>query len=393
MASRLALEDGAPLREEPVPLHRPSFSREEARAAARVLESGRVSGPGPSCRRVERRLETDWDVPRALTVTSCTHALEAALLALDLGGEDEVVVPAYSYVSCGLAVLRAGGRPVFADVDPDTLTLTPDTVQPALTGRTRAVMFVHYGGHPGPVDAVGGLCDEEELVLLEDAAQAFGSARDGRPAGTTGRFGAFSFHGSKVISCGEGGLLVLGKKADVSTCERIRDKGTDRSATRLGDVDRYTWRSTGSSYVLSDVLGAVLERQVERWPDIRRRRRSVQDRIREGVRSVDQRDRFRLLTPPDNVRENGHLTGFLLREPERRDWLLRALQAEGIEARAHYRPLHESPFARQHLDPPESLPATERISRSIVRLPTHANMSEADADDVVKALEKVYPHL
>lgn len=393
MTAPLALDGGSPVRENPVPHHRPSFSGAEAEAAARALESGQVAGPGPFCRRVEKRLEERWDVPRVLTVTSCTHALETALLAMDLAPSEEVVVPSYTYVSCGLAVLRAGGRPVFADVDPETLTLTPKTVRPVLTERTRAVMLVHYGGYPAPTSPLRSLCEREGLSLLEDAAQAFGTARNDHPAGTVGRFGAFSFHGSKVLSCGEGGVLVVGREEDVSTCERIRDKGTDRSATRLGDVDRYTWRSTGSSYVLSDILAAVLEQQLERWPTIRRRRRTVQDRVREGIREVDRRDRFDLLIPPEDVRENGHMTGFLTGEPGARDWLLKALQAEGIRARAHYRPLHESPFARDHLDPPQHLPVTERVSRTIVRLPAHPEMSDEDTAAVLDALEKVYPHL
>lgn len=393
MPSSLALDGGPSVREEPIPLHRPSFSDAEAQAAERSLRSGRVAGPGSFCRRVEKHLEERWDVPRVLTVTSCTHALEAALLALDLDPSGEVIVPSYAYVSCGLAVLRAGGRPVFADVDPDTLTLTPGTVRPRMTDRTRAVMLVHYGGFPAPIQPLEALCEREGIVLLEDAAQAFGTDREGRPAGTVGRFGAFSFHGSKVLTCGEGGALVVGREEDVSACERIRDKGTDRSATRLGDVDRYTWRSTGSSYVLSEILAAVLEQQLDRWPDIRRRRRAVQDRVRRGVRRVDRDDRLRPVTPPENTRENGHVTAFLLEDPDRRNWLLEALQAEGIEARAHYRPLHESPYARDHLDPPENLPVTERVSQSIVRLPAHAEMTDDDADAVIEALGKVYPHL
>lgn len=393
MSSSLALEGGTPVRDNPVPHHRPSFSDAEAEAAARALDSGQVAGPGAFCRRVEERLETDWNVPRVLTVTSCTHALEAALLALDLGRSDEVIVPAYTYVSSALAVLRAGGRPVFADIHPDTLTLTAGTVEPVLSDRTRAVMMVHYGGFPGPADDLAELCNRHNITLIEDAAQCYGASRDGRLAGTVGRFGAFSFHGSKPLSCGEGGLLVITDEEDVSRCERIRDKGTDRSATRLGDVDRYTWRSTGSSYVLSDILGGVLEQQIERWPAIRERRRAVQDRIRDGIREVDRANRFRVVTPPEEARENGHMTGFLVTNADRRNWLLKALQAEGIEARAHYRPLHTSPFAREHLDPPDRLPVTEDVGASIVRLPAHPEMSRDDVSAVIEALEKVYPHL
>ncbi len=390
--SQLAINGGSPVSEQPVPYHRPPLSDLEAEAARRSIESKMVAGPGPFAEKVERHLESSWDVPRVLTVTSCTHAMELALQQLELNG-GEVIVPSFTYVSTALAVLQAGGTPVFCDIDPETLTLTPGTLEPARTPATRAVIMVHYGGYPGPTEEVVQYCRKHDLHVIEDAAQVFGSRRNNRPAGTRGRFGAFSFHGTKSLTCGEGGLLLVNREKDVSDCEMIRDKGTDRSATRLGDVDRYTWRSRGSSYVLSDILASILWEQIQRWPSIRDRRLEVQQTVRDGIRSLDGSDHFRLLTPPANTEENGHLTGFLLDDPEPRDWLLTALQAEGVEAREHYHPLHRSPFAREHLTPPERLPHTERVAASLVRIPAHPEMSDADVETVLRGLEKVYPHL
>ncbi len=393
MAEKLALDGGEPLAPEGIPYHRPSVGAAEAREIRKSLESRYIVGPGPYCEKVENHLEENWDTPRALTTTSCTHALELALLALDLPPDAEVIVPSFTYISTAQAVLRAGAHPVFAEVDLESFTLSAETVAEASTPETAAVIFVHYGGFPGRIEEVQQLCAEKEICLIEDAAQAFDSSRAGKLAGTFGRFGAFSFHGTKSITSGEGGLLLVNREADIERCERIRDKGTDRSSRRLGDVDRYTWRTIGSSYVLSDVLGALLWRQIQRWPDIKKRRLSVQSEVREKIREIDTENLFKLFLPPEKTEENGHITAFTLKDPELRNWFLEALQAEGVEAREHYRPLHLSPYAQENLNPPSSLPVAEHVSQSLVRMPAHPELSEIQIDKQFAALEKVYSHL
>ncbi len=393
MTEKLALDGGEPVAPEGIPYHRPSVGEAEAREISKCLENRYIVGPGPYCEKVEEHLETEWDLPRALTITSCTHALELALIALDLPPEAEVIVPSFTYVSTAQAVLRAGASVVFAEVDPAEFTLTRSTVENAITPRTEAVIFVHYGGFPGPIEEIQQLCKNEEIDLIEDAAQAFDSSRRKKLAGTFGRFGAFSFHGTKSITSGEGGLLVINDENDIKRCERIRDKGTDRSTTRLGDVDRYTWRTIGSSYVLSDLLAALLWRQIKRWDDIKRRRLTVQDEIRRRLLELDSEGIFNLFVPPPKTVENGHITAFTLENPEPRNWLLKALQAEGVQAREHYRPLHLSPYAQENLDPPDSLPVTEHVSKSLVRLPAHPELTEMQIDKQFIALKKIYPRL
>ncbi|MFB6356168.1 MAG: aminotransferase class I/II-fold pyridoxal phosphate-dependent enzyme [bacterium] len=390
---QLAINGASPVTEDSVPFHRPSVGKQEAEYAKKSIESRYVVGPGPYCKKVEEHVEDEWNIPRALTVTSCTHAMELALICAEVEQEDEIIVPSFTYVSTAQAVLRAGATPVFADVDPETLTLTPETLNDALTDRTRGVIMVHYGGFPGPVQSIQEFCEDNNLFCVEDAAQVYDTKRDGNMAGTVGRFGCISFHGTKAITSGEGGLLVINNEEDVARCEMIRDKGTDRSQTRLGDVDRYTWRTVGSSYVLSDILGAVLWKQIERWPKIRKRRREVQNVIRSGLEKIDTDNKYDVLYPPENCRENGLLTALLLDDSDRRDWLLEALQAEGIQAREHYHPLHETPYAQENLDVPDSLPGTERISSSITRIPAHPEMDDDDIENTLKALRKVYTHI
>lgn len=393
MNERLALNGGTPVRSEPIPFHEPDLTGDELDGVETSLDSGWVAGPGPEAERFERRLEERWDVPRVLTTTSCTHALEIALLRLDLSEDDEVIVPSFTFVSTASAVVRAGGTPVFADVNPGTLTLTADTVRPKLSERTRAVVLVHYGGFPRDPEKLLELCTGRNLPLIEDAAQAFDGSARGKPAGSFGRFGTVSFHGSKSMTCGEGGVLILNDPEDVQPCEMIRDKGTDRSAERPSDRDRYTWRREGSSYVLSDVLASILNVQLDRWPDIKKKRIDIRRRLHRAVEEVDGGEHLRTVAPPEDCRDNGHVTALVCTGALRAGELKEALVAEGVTARRHYEPLHESPFAREKLEPPGELPVTERISRSILRLPTHTHLDDADLEAIIEAFEKVYDRL
>lgn len=390
MNNRLALNGGTPVRDEPISFHRPDLTEEELDGVADSLHSGWVAGPGPEAETFERRLEQRWGVPRVLTTTSCTHALELALLRLNLSPEDEVIVPSFTFVSTASSVIRAGGTPVFADLDPDTLTLTVDTVRPQVTDRTRAVILVHYGGFPhDPADLID-FCSRRDLDLIEDAAQAFDGYVDGQPAGSFGRFGALSFHGSKSLTCGEGGVLVLNDPEDQHACEVIRDKGTDRSASAPTDRERYTWRREGSSYVLSDVLASILNVQLERWPDIKKKRRGIRRRLHRGIEQIDDAGLLRTIDPPEGREDNGHVTAVVCNEDSGGEPLREALVAEGITARRHYEPLHQSPYVREQLGRQVHLPETERISRSILRLPTHTDLDDEDVRDILEGFAKVY---
>ncbi len=390
MNETLAIDGGKPVTENLISFHEPPLGQDEIDRAAESIESKWVAGPGPFCEKVESKLEEEWKVPRVLTTTSCTHAMEIALLSLSLDETDEVIVPSFTYVSTALAVLRAGAKPVFADIDRKLWTITPETIDQAKTESTRAVLMVHYGGFPGPVDRVSDYCRNNDLVLVEDAAQCFESSLKGKKAGTFGQFGAISFHGTKSITCGEGGILLVNQKDDVEKCQMIRDKGTDRSKKLRGDVDRYSWRSIGSSYVLSDILGAVLWSQVNRWSEIKNSRKKVQTKLREIIRNVDTKKHFDIFEAPSNATENGHVTAFTVDETINRDWFLEALQAEGVQAREHYHSLHLSPFAQENLEPRGQLPASEWLSESIIRLPTHTELNEKTIGQIKSALHKIY---
>ncbi len=272
----------APPPGDPIAFSRPWFdAREEA--AVREALSGQVSGDGPIGRRVEGRLAGLLGASRVLLTTSGTHALELALLALGVGPGQEVICPSFTFVSSANAVLRVGARPVFAEIEETTLGLDPADVERRITTRTAAVLPVHYAGVAPDMEALLGLARRHGLRVVEDAAQGLGAAWRGRALGTLGDAGCLSFHETKNVTCGEGGALVVSDPELAHRAEIAREKGTNRAAFLRGEVDKYTWVAEGSSYVLSDLLAAVLLAQLQKLDAIQTRRASVVARYRQGL--------------------------------------------------------------------------------------------------------------
>ena len=262
------------IRPDAILLSKPWFDQREAERVRAAL-AGRVAGDGPFCRRVEERIGERLGNARVLLTTSCTHAMELALLALGIGPGHEVLCPSFTFVSTANAVLRVGARPVFVDIEEQTLGMDAGDAARRLGPRAAAIMPVHYAGIAPDMTALLELADRRGLKVIEDAAQAFGASYRGRPLGTLGDAGCFSFHETKNITCGEGGALVLRDDDAARRAEIIREKGTNRSAFVRGEIDKYTWVSEGSSYVLSDLLAAVLDAQLDKLEEIQARRARV----------------------------------------------------------------------------------------------------------------------
>jgi dTDP-4-amino-4,6-dideoxygalactose transaminase len=349
--------------------------------------AGRTAGDGPFGRKVERRLAAMMEVPRVLLTTSCTHALELALLCLGIGPGDEVVCPSFTFVSTANAVLRVGARPVFADIEDVTLGLDPADVVRVLGPRTRAILPVHYAGVAPDMDALQGLARERGLRVVEDAAHGLGGTYRGRPLGSLGDAGCLSFHETKNLSCGEGGALALADGALAAAAEIAREKGTNRQAFLRGEVDRYTWVAEGSSYVLSDILAAVLDSQLDKAEELAARRAAVAARYQEALAEWARRAGVRLPPVYDDRRPNHHIFYLLFARPEERDRAMDRLKAAGIEAAFHYVPLHSSPKGRS-LHGDRDLPVTDRVAATLLRLPMHARLSEADVDRVIESVHR-----
>ena len=369
-----------------IPFSRPWFDERET-AAVREALCGHVSGDGPIGRRVEARLARQLGAHRALLTTSGTHALELALLALGVGPGHEVICPSFTFVSSANAVLRVGARPVFADIEERTLGLDPAEVEPRLTPRTVALLPVHYAGIAPDMASLLEIARRRGLRVVEDAAQAMAATWRGRALGTLGDAGCLSFHETKNVTCGEGGALLVADPEVARRAEIAREKGTNRAAFFRGEVDKYTWVAEGSSYVLSDVLAALLDAQLDKLAEIQRRRAAVAVRYREGLASWAAERGVRL--PPELAeRETNHHIFFLLYPEARlRDEALRSLRERGVQATFHYVPLHSAPHARR-LGLETDLPVTDRVAASLLRLPLHPLLTPDEVGRVIDAVRE-----
>ncbi len=370
-----------------IQLTEPWFDDSEPSRVGQAL-AGRVAGNGPFGQRVEARLEAMLGSPRILLTTSCTHALELALLALGVGPGQEVICPSFTFVSTANAVLRVGARPVFAEIDSDSLGLDPTDVANRLTPRTAALLPVHYAGIAPDMDSLLALATARGLRVIEDAAQGLAAAYHGRALGTLGDAGCFSFHETKNITCGEGGALSLRDPEVARRAEIIREKGTNRSAFLRGEVDKYTWLLEGSSYVLSDILAAVLDAQLDKLDEIQARRTRLAGRYRAGLGDWAERHGVRLPFESPDRRSNHHLFYLLFGDGASRDLCLSRLRERGVGAAFHYVPLHSSPFGRTLGYQASDLPVTNHAAETLLRLPLHPGLNDSDVDRVIDAVQE-----
>jgi dTDP-4-amino-4,6-dideoxygalactose transaminase len=368
-----------------VAFHAPWFDESEEQRVLQALR-GRIAGDGPFCRRVEERLAQLLGARRVLLTTSCTHALELALLALGIGRGQEVICPSFTFVSTANAILRVGARPVFADIEDRTLGLDAGDLERRLGPKTAAVLPVHYAGVAPDMDAILGLARAHRLRVVEDAAQALGASFRGKALGTQGDAGCLSFHETKNITCGEGGALVLDDPETAARAEIIREKGTNRSAFLRGEVDKYTWVAEGSSYILSEVLAALLDAQLDKFAEIQARRARVATRYQAGLETWARSRGVRLPLPVPERESNHHIFYLLFPDEAGRDACLQALRARGVMASFHYIPLHSSPQGRALGLDGGDLPVTDRVAGTLLRLPLHPLLTDEDVERVVSAV-------
>jgi dTDP-4-amino-4,6-dideoxygalactose transaminase len=373
-----------------IPLSAAWFGKAEADRVAEAL-AGRTAGDGPMCRRVERRLSEMFLGRRVLLTTSCTHALELALLALGIGPGQEVICPSFTFVSTANAILRVGARPVFAEIEAQTLGLDAADVARRITDRTAALLPVHYAGVAPDMEALLTLARDRDLRVVEDAAQGLGATWRGTPLGALGDLGCLSFHETKNLTCGEGGALVVGDPALGPRAEIIREKGTNRSAFLRGEVDKYTWVAEGSSYILSDVLAAILDAQLDRFPEIQARRARVSERYRAGLADWAAAAGVRLSGDLPERTPNHHIFFLLFPDGKTRDACMDHLRSLGVLATFHYVPLHSSPFGRGLETATLELPLTEKVAASLLRLPLHPLLGPDDVDRVIDAVRSFRP--
>ena len=365
-----------------IPVMRPWIGAEEAAAAAAAVESGWVA-QGPRVAEFERAFAASVGVGHGVAVSSCTAALHLALVAAGIGRGDEVVVPSLSFIATANAARYVGARPVFADVDAVTLNLTPETVQPVLTDRTRAVILVDQCGVPADLDAMRKLCDVRGIAIVEDAACAVGAEYRGRPVGASADVAAFSFHPRKLLTTGEGGMIVTQDGELAARLRRLREHGMDASAAQRHVSSQPVtehYLETGYNYRMTDIQAAVGLVQLGKLPALVARRRELAARYQRllakipGVRTIDD---------PEYGQTNFQSFWMVLPEdaPVGRDELLRLLAAEGISARRGIMAAHSEPAYA--CEGTWALPVTERITADSLILPLYHDLSRAEQDMIV----------
>lgn len=369
-----------------IPFNRPAIAGDEIARLAEAAASGRLSGDGPFTLRCQQRLEALLGAKRVSLTTSCTHALETAAFLLDLGPDDEVILPSFTFVSTATAFLIRGARPVFADIRPDTLNIDAEHVAAAISERTRAVVVVHYAGVGCEMDRIVALCRARGLVLIEDNAHGLFGKQKGRALGTFGQLAALSFHETKNITCGEGGALILNDDSYVERAEIIREKGTNRSQFFRGAIDKYEWVDRGSSYLPSDLLAAFLSAQLDQRDEIQRQRKRVWERYQAHLSPWAPGAGVRLPFVPDDCEQPYHMFYLLMPGRAERDGLIESLRRQDIQAVFHYLPLHTSPMGRQLGYAAGDFPVTEDASARLVRLPFFKDLADEDIDRVCEAV-------
>jgi dTDP-4-amino-4,6-dideoxygalactose transaminase len=365
----------------PIPFNKPVHLGTEIDALAQAIHvSAHTAGGGPFGRKCEALLDALTNT-KTLLVTSCTHALEMQAMLLELGPGDEVIVPSFTFVSTANAVVLRGAKPVFVDCDVDgNLDLT--SVEQALTPRTKAISAMHYGGNCCDMDALRTVANG--VPVLEDAAQAITSRYKGKPLGTFGAMGAFSFHETKNVGAGEGGALLINDSTFIERAEYVREKGTNRRRFLNGLTDKYTWVDEGSSYVLSDLNAAYLWTQLTHLKRIQERRHHLWNRYAEQLGPLAERHGFHLLKARPGVEGNAHLFALVLRNAEQRSAFIAHMRQKNIMCPFHYVSLHTSPKGASFHDG-RTLPNTERLSSCLVRFPLFFNLTDDEQARVLDA--------
>jgi dTDP-4-amino-4,6-dideoxygalactose transaminase len=374
----------------PIPFNKPFIIGKELYYVSRCVLRGQSAGDGPYTRHCEKAIADLLGARHVLLTTSSTSALHIAAMLAGIEPGDEVIMPSYCGAAAASVFHSIGARLVFVEVDPDTLNIDLDHVEASLGERTRVILPRHYFGTCCDIDRLLGMRAGRPVRIVEDCAEAFGARYRDRALGTLGDFGAFSFHESKDVTCGEGGALVIRNDEAVELAEIIREKGTNRSQFFRGQVDKYTWVAAGSSYVPSDLLAAYLAAQLEHADEIFQQKRKLHAHYTGALQALVESGHVQLQTVLDGCASNHHGFLILVDSGTTRQALLAHLASRGISAVFHFTPLHESTMGRKLGYQTGDLPVTENVSRRIVRLPFFHELNTDDVDRVVQSVYEFY---
>jgi len=369
-----------------IPFNKPTLVGHELSYIADSVGSGHISGDGRYTKKCHALLERTLGVSKALLTPSCTHALEMSALLLDLQPGDEVIIPAFTFVSTVNAYVLRGAKPVFIDIRPDTLNLDERLLADKITLRTKAIVPVHYAGIACEMIAIMAAASQHGIAVIEDNAHGLFGCYHGKPLGSFGVMATQSFHETKNFTCGEGGALLINDPALIERAEIIREKGTNRSRFFRGMVDKYTWVDIGSSYLPSDVLAAYLYAQFEAREQIQAKRGRIWQRYWDALGGWAAAHNVRLPIVPDGAEQPYHMFYLLLPTLEVRQRLIAYLRAQGIMAVFHYLPLHLSEMGVKLGGQVGDCPVTEDISERLLRLPFFNLLTDDEQAQVIDAV-------
>lgn len=355
-----------------------------------AINSNKICGDGQFTLKCSEWLETSTGTQKALLTTSGTHSLEMAALLSNIEPGDEVILPSFTFSSTANAFVNAGARLCFIDIRPDTMNIDEQLIEQAITSKTKAIVPVHYAGVSCEMDTIMEIADDYGLVVVEDAAQGLMSSYKGKPLGSIGQFGCLSFHETKNYSMGEGGALLIRDPEAIESAEILREKGTDRSKFFRGQVDKYSWKDYGSSYLPSELNAAYLWAQLEMADEINNQRLSSWNRYYKALKPLEDTGAIMLPTIPEGCVHNAHMFWIKTRSLDERTALIAFLADHSVNAVYHYVPLHTARAGRKFGTFFGEDRHTTDSSDRLLRLPMYYGLASHDVDVVVDAVYQFY---
>jgi dTDP-4-amino-4,6-dideoxygalactose transaminase len=393
-----------------IPFNKPYLTGKETQYIEQAVLTGKISGNGVFTKKCQEFFETKYGFKKCLLTTSCTDALEMCAILADIQPEDEVIVPSYTFVSTALAFVRQGAKIVFADSYSNNPNIDADNLEALITPKTKAIVPVHYAGIACDMDKLMALAEKYNLLVIEDAAQAVDSFYypqtsqintektigenqsnqwTKKPLGSIGHLAAFSFHETKNIISGEGGMLTINDERFIHRAEIIWEKGTNRAEFFRGEVNKYGWVDTGSSFLPSEIIAAFLWAQLENLEDIQDRRKQIWNAYYEGLKPLADKGYISLPNIPDYATNNAHMFYLVCNSLEERSKLIAHLKENGILAVFHYLSLHSSDFYQDKHDG-RALPHCDHFADCLVRLPLFYELSNSQVEEIVQFIKKIW---
>ncbi|HEU4790026.1 MAG TPA: dTDP-4-amino-4,6-dideoxygalactose transaminase [Flavobacterium sp.] len=372
-----------------IPFNKPFLTGKETIYIEQAVQSGKISGNGIFTQKCQQFFQDKYGFKKCLLTTSCTDALEMTAMLINCVPGDEIIVPSYTFVSSALAFIRQGAKIIFADSMSDHPNIDCNTIETLITSKTKAIVVVHYAGTAVDMDKIMELANRYNLIVIEDAAQAVDSFYKGKALGSIGHLAAFSFHETKNIISGEGGMLAVNDNRFMERAEIIWEKGTNRASFFRGEINKYGWVDTGSSFLPSEVIAAFLYAQLENLEVIQQRRKEIWNVYYEKLSDLQLKDKLKLPNIPDYASNNAHMFYILCKSFEERSQLIQFLKKQNIHAVFHYISLHKSDYYTKENSVPE-LPCSDKYTDCLLRLPFYYELKDEQQQTIIRSIKDFY---